>query len=193
MAWQPTIPQAGDLLTNSQADIQGNFAELETYIHPSTPTINMTPLAAVPAVPVANAWQLFTGPSPYGGSAQLSLQDNPGNIYPITQIELTDPIYGAGVLNRPKKNGWCFLPNGLLLCWMSQTAAGAVTWAFGAPHLTNFPGFSLVYTAWSGGFGAAGAAGNNTYVSHMTNASVTVQMNLAAVPLTYVTVWAIGE
>lgn len=178
MAWQPTIPQAGDLLTQSQSDIQGNFAELETYIKPSTPTITMTQLAAAPGAPIANAWQLFTAPSPYGASSELSLQDDAGNVYPITQCHAAT-------------NGWTILPSGILMFWATRAAAGAVTIDFNAATAPNFPGFTNLFNVSMSFQAPAGFPNSIAYISAGNAARVTIQCTVPAV--TFVSVLAIGN
>jgi len=126
MPYDENIPDANDLLSQSQADIQQNFAALKTLIDIDHETfgaanegkhIQVTlPESAGDPAPAANEAIVYTKLSAVTGETGLFWQkENAGDV-----IEMTAYNQAA--------SGYTLLPSGMKLCWGTGTINnGSVT------------------------------------------------------------------
>jgi len=107
MAYNNAIPAAGNLLSQSQADILNNFIAIATVVDPNNGTLTLTQAAA-----------------PATGANQVSLYALTGTSALRIKTATTDvDIMSAGKTTT----GWCILPSGIIMKWGygSITAANA--------------------------------------------------------------------
>lgn len=104
MAWNPNIPQPTDTLSQSQADILGNFQALDALfddgiqnvvllpVQTSDPTTSSTQIALYSKVGISTAQELFLRRTSNG-----AVQDTTGSLQ--------------------ANSGWSYLPSGILIKW----------------------------------------------------------------------------
>lgn len=124
MAYNAAIPQPTDQLSQSQADILGNFQALNTVVLSNNGSVTFPNQAVAPTLP-ANQDGLYaivpTAIAPFPTSALSELFVSK-NIFGggTSQIPLTlsilstaTPLSGA--------SGWTYLPSGIIMQWGSGT------------------------------------------------------------------------
>ena len=136
MAYNAIIPQAADLLSQSQAGILGNFTEINNLIDPNTGQLKKALIIDTAADPVTTAAQVGFYQKVGATSAVPELffrRNTSGAVIPMTEAVKTDP-------------GWTYLPSGIILQWGSMTIPGGnadLNWAM--PRA--FPTATLSVTA----------------------------------------------
>jgi len=146
MAYNPNIPQAGDIISQSQAQILQNFQEINTLIG-----VNHIDFSD----PTNEGKHKFVtmpeqGSDPVTGATELALYAK-HSIYGqvTTELFIRDPSNG-GVFDITSSfagaNGWTFLSSGLLMMWGFGNATGDT----GNVTITQLPGgtgpvFSAIY------------------------------------------------
>lgn len=131
MAYKEDIPQSTDVISNSQADLLGNFQIIKQLIDKNHATFgspqqgkhNVVMMPVQTPVPVLDAGDaaLYTLSSPLGigVSPELFLRRPSG---PGADVPLTPRFANA--------NGWSYLPSGILLKWGNGTGSGNFTLNF---------------------------------------------------------------
>ena len=144
MAYNEAIPQSTDLLSQSQADIQTNFAAIKTLVdinHETFDTadqgkhkhVTLTEQGADPTT-AANEVAVYAKLSALGGlGAALYIRDEGDG----TVTNFTSAGKAA--------NGWTRLPSGILLKWGSGTT-GAGAQAFVLPVDATIPIYTTIYS-----------------------------------------------
>ena len=123
MAWNQNKPLAGDLLSQSQADLQGNFQALNGMLDPINPTLKLTSIAQTPVGP--NQLNMFVQLDPTtGNTPQLFVQRETGSVDTPTLLNFTGS-------NKTAASGWTYLPSGLELFWGTGVGGTAVAFADG--------------------------------------------------------------
>jgi len=124
MAYSNSIPGANDLLSQSQQDIQDNFAAIKTLVdinhvtfdtgdqgkhkHISFPEQGADPTTA------ANEKALYSKQSALSGVAELFIRnESDGDVVEITSA-------------TKASEGWTMLPSGIQLVWGGSTIAGEI-------------------------------------------------------------------
>lgn len=140
--YQNNIPQSTDRLTDSQADLLANFAQLQTYLTVNHTGLNNGPitlgkhnLVSFPAQGLQpgfltneNGLYSFVNPTTTKAEIYAHKQTQAGS----NDIPMTASVISA---NAPARNtpGWSYLPSGILMKWGIITAAGGS----GTADLTN--------------------------------------------------------
>lgn len=153
MAYNPNIPQATDVLSQSQQDLLNNFtsigntfdvnhvdfnagADAGKHIYVEFPAQPMSPPITFPAGEMV----LYSFLS--GVTSQNEIYVNKTNQATVVQIPLTASI--LSVASDPGNNvsGWTYLPSGILLMWGNGTANGNTNITF--PVAATVPTFTNV-------------------------------------------------
>jgi len=130
MPYQNNIPQPGDLLSQSQADILNNFAALQTLIdvnHVDFVSIDqgkhkfvtMPVQAAAPPVGAFLATEVgfYNFVNPDTTAEEVYVHTSQSGAAVIAEVPLT--------ASNQAITGWCYLPSGLILKWGDDvTVAG---------------------------------------------------------------------
>lgn len=128
MVFQPNIPQATDQISQSQADILGNFQALDPLING---LINLPAQGANPA-PTGNNIIFAKAYANTAGKIEVFIQNQAGT----TNIPITATFPSGNA-------GWTYLPSGVLMCWNQGTIlAGNSTVTVLFNTVPNFPGFT---------------------------------------------------
>lgn len=143
MAYQPNIPQATDLISQSQSDILGNFQALQTLID-----VNHVDFAS--ADQGKHKWCSFPaqGSSPGTTATEVAVFCRTSTLTTFNELCIQHPSNGTVVemtasnLNTP---GWSFLPSGILLKWGTVTSAGAGSHVFTYPTGATIPVYNQVF------------------------------------------------
>lgn len=152
--YNAAIPQPGDLLSKSQADILNNFDALNTFVSVNHEALNSVaphaqgkhkqiemPVQAVAVATDATQWSMFVKnntlaiPAPAVWLTPPVSAQHPAG----TEIDITT----ATLAN----NGWCRLPCGLKMLWATGVSPYNVPFALTAANVTGFPGFTTVFNA----------------------------------------------
>lgn len=183
MAYNANIPMPTDQLSQSQADLLGNFQALSTLIN-----VNHVDFAS--ADQGKHKWVTFpvqagSPPIAFGAgevalysflnpiTSQNELYVNKTNQATVTQIPGTASI--LSVTSNPGNNvsGWTYLPSGILLKWGNSTATGSTVINF--PVAATIPVFTNVMSVLVTPFAAGGADSNIAVrISSFTNTTMTV-------------------
>ena len=139
MAYNSAIPAAGDLLSQSQADINNNFIAIGNFIDVNNMVLKFSSTAA-PTV-----------------SSGLSMYLDSSNILRLKTVSKDVSVNGATLAS----NGWSAFPSGLIMIWGSISVGGGSTSSPGSATVTfsgtsGFPGFSAVYNSQVTGIRTAG-------------------------------------
>lgn len=113
MAYNPNIPQANNLLSQSQADILNNFTSIGTLLDPNNGAVTFPQQVADETT---NGTTVALYSKTAGGNTQLFFR-------PVSN---GTPINLTGSLKS--QNGWAYLPSGILLQW--GNTIGGTTQAF---------------------------------------------------------------
>ena len=160
MAWQQNKPAAGDLLAQSQGDIQGNFQALNTLVNPTIPSVTLTQIPGAAPGAIANTWQIYN--APLNATSTLYLESPAGTQIPMTSALAANP-------------GWTWLPSGIKMWWQSIARPGGGTTTLNFNAAANFPGFAT-FTVPSLAFQAPGGFPNEiVYYSVCSLTSITLQ------------------
>lgn len=172
MAYSSTIPQAGDLLSQSQNDMLNNFAAIGTVMAVNHKPFNdgaqgkhkflqIPEEAAAPAT-AANEGGLYCKESPSTATTALFFRNESSG----DEVELT----GA----KKAVDGWVYFPSGIIMMWgtviVGATTSAVATYVVGAgiPVLTTAYNVQLTMDG--------GALDTGTvYEKLLTNTAVTVQ------------------
>lgn len=154
MAFQPNIPAATDIKSQSQSDIQGNFQAIQTLVGinhvnfgaadqgkhnlVTFPLTSTSPAAPVFAATEEGLYNLVNA----------TTSKNELYVHRQTVDAPTDIPFTASILSNTavasSDNGWTYLPSGLLLKWgrvSAPTASVAIT-----PTVTSGgPNFTRVF------------------------------------------------
>jgi hypothetical protein len=131
MAYNPNIPQAADLLSQTQAGILGNFTEINNLIDPNTGEVKKAFVIDTAADPATTATQvgLYQKIGATSGIPELFFRRNTSGFV----IPMTEAIKTA--------TGWSYLPSGLIIQWGTSTINNSTQIIFNKPF-TN-PGGCL--------------------------------------------------
>jgi len=166
MAFQSNIPQPGDFLKNSQADILGNFTALASFgagyadlsIQATQP-----PTLAVGAV-TDSVLYAFVNPTTAVGELYVQKQINGGQAQiPMTASSMSTLAFiGCEI-------GWSYLPSGLLVKWgnvnmTTATLAITPTVTSGGPNFQR--AFQVFLTAYDTSVNTNFTVGQRTTVSN---------------------------
>lgn len=142
MAYNQNIPEASDLISQSQADLKANFQAIQTLLtvnheifgaagegkhkHVSFPNQSASPTTTATEVAV------FARSSSLSSASELCVRrQSDGNVYEFTS-------------STAAANGWTRLPSGILIKWgSSATVGGAQTISF--PVAASVPVFSSIF------------------------------------------------
>ncbi len=140
MAYQNNIPQATDLLSQSQSDILDNFAAIQTLIdvdhvdfanadEGKHKKVTFPVQSPAPSFGVGEIG-LYNFLDPITGLNELYISNSAGTDYPITAAETPTVT-----------SGWTYLPSGLLMVWGDDTiiAGGVISILYSS--VGGFPGF----------------------------------------------------
>lgn len=133
MPYNSNIPQPGDELSQSQADLLNNFIAIGTMLAPNNGAVTF-PQQGANVATGATTVALISKAGVLGAGTQLFYQP-PSSAAPI---EFTASVKAA--------SGWTMLPSGIMLQWGSFTMAGGnATQSFAL--LKAFPTANLSVTA----------------------------------------------
>ena len=132
MAYQPNIPLPGDLLSQSQADINGNFTALGNMLNVNAGTLAGTLILPQITAPTLTGNQVGLYNSGTGTANALSVIVGTNAPIDFTTAGKTNP-------------GWCRLPCGIKLLWFDVLS---VTGGTAYPITTGggFPVFTTIYS-----------------------------------------------
>lgn len=140
MAWQPTKPQATDALSQSQADIQGNFLSLDPLF--SNGIQSRVSLPVQPGAP--------TFPAGNEGLYNLNFSLNSKNelfVHKVAgagtaDIPMTASTLSSNAAPATFSSGYTYLPSGIILRWEQGSGSGTVNM-----NLSGGPTFTGIITA----------------------------------------------
>jgi hypothetical protein len=175
MAYQNNIPGANDELSQSQTDIQGNFAAIETLItvdHVDFNVVNSGMHQAIhfvsqaaPPTTLAAVTSIYCAPSiatPGSYSLFYQGQNVPG--VGVGPFEFTGGVFGT----NNTTNGYAILPSGLVIQWGTLTIASPAAFvAFPFPTAFSKYCFSLTLTS------IAAAQPSKTFICQIQDGSLT--------------------
>ena len=149
MAYQANIPQATDRLKDSQADLLGNFQELNTYLNVNHTAIDGTADQGKHKF-VTLPFQTVVPPALPNELNIVSLLDVTGsnNLFMTTNSGSALQITGGAVNFTPPTtiNGWVPLVPGFYMKWFTHTqpvlSPGISSGVFTFPIAPNIPVFS---------------------------------------------------
>lgn len=137
MAYNPNIPQPGDKIKDSQAQILANFQALAPLIDGEIPTdfLILPEQGAAPSTG-ANQMGVYTKQGSFSSASELFVRRESDG----AELNVTQSSLGS--------NGWSFLPSGLLIKWGSANVTGS-----GAGHTATItfpaggtiPAFGTIY------------------------------------------------
>ncbi len=154
MAYNPNIPQGTDLLSQSQSDIQTNFATIQTVFDVNHVDFNASgagkhiyvelPVAAGnPIPPIAfPAAEIAVYAATNATTTVNELYVNKTNQATVVQVPMTASILSTNSNPGLNVSGWTYLPSGILLKWGVGTANGSTTILF--PVAATIPVFTNV-------------------------------------------------
>lgn len=154
MAYNQNIPQATDLLSQSQGDIQSNFQAIKTLVDINHVTFGAADqgkhkwvtLPVQGATPPAGAGFLAGELGLYNASYTVTNQSelfiNKTNQATVVQVPTTASILSTN--SNPGLNvaGWTYLPSGIIMKWGNGTANGNTAFVF--PVAATIPVFTNV-------------------------------------------------
>lgn len=146
MAYNNSIPQPTDIISDSQSDILGNFAAIKTLIDVNHETFGSAdegkhkfvqmPIQGSGPTTAATEMALYTK-NDAGGTPQLYVRrDTSGD-----EIEFTG--------STSSQNGWTRLPSGILLKWGRTNPSGVGDSTVTLPTGASIPVFANVFTAFT--------------------------------------------
>ena len=148
MPYQQNIPQPTDLLSQSQADILGNFQGIKTLIDVNHVTFDAigagkhfkVSLPVQSPAPTFDAGEVgmysFLNPT----TSKNELYINKTNQITVTQIPATASVLSITSAPASGASGWTYLPSGILLRWGAFT--GQTGYAVQSVTGSGFPGFT---------------------------------------------------
>lgn len=143
MPYNPNIPQAADLLSQSQGDILANFQALQTLID-----VNHVDFAS--GDQGKHKWVSLPvqGASPVTAATEIALFSRTSAL--TTVPELCIRFAGNGTVIEATStllanNGWTYLPSGVLLKWGSVAGAGPGAHTAAYPVAATIPVFNQVF------------------------------------------------
>lgn len=153
MAYQQNKPQANDVKSQSQADIQGNFQAIKTLIDVNHGTFgsanegkhNKVSLPVQSPAPTFAAGEegLYTFLNPTTAKNELYVHrqtvDAPTDI-PFTASKVSNTAMASS------DSGWTYLPSGILLKW-GRVSAPTATVAITPTVTSGGPNFTRVFRA----------------------------------------------
>ena len=156
MAYQPNIPLATDRLKDSQADIQGNFQELNTYLNVNHTAIDGTanqgkhkfvtmPIQGAAPGTLANELAMYSKLSAFTGENEVFIQRSSSG----TEMQVTGATV-TGSLLTGNSEGYLPLGNGYMIKWFMPTplnitvsGQSSATRNFNYPSPANIPPFTI--------------------------------------------------
>lgn len=112
MAFKANIPAAGDLLSQSQADILNNFTALNAVLNVNLGVLNL-PINATAPTTLANTPAIYSKLNSSSVPALFWRQQSSG-----TEVDFTTAVLSA--------TGWCTLPCGLIMQWGTDSLGATV-------------------------------------------------------------------
>lgn len=135
MTFKPSIPQPGDLISQSQVDILNNFTSIGTAFDVNHVDFNQSGAGKHFKVEMPNQ-----SPGPTGVAGQATIYANGGDIWAIkgagTAYQLTDGA--SGNVDSTSTNGSSFLPGGMIIKWGTSTIIGGTN-NIGVTYTTSMP------------------------------------------------------
>ena len=139
--YTPSVPQAAQTISSTQAPIQSNFQAISDLV-----AVNHTPFGSNAAVPGTHATITFADQSASvpsnPPSGQVNLYNNIGS-GSIAELYLQYPTGAPGVPTNPipitvgsAGGGYTYLPTGIIMQWGIKTASssGSVITSFDTTH-----------------------------------------------------------
>lgn len=150
MAYQSNIPQATDLLSQSQDDILNNFLAIAAAFNLNHGNFNaanqgkhnFVQMPAQSPAPTTGAGEvgLYCANSALSSQPELFFRKQSGSTAPVTNYEISSAGYSA-------TDGWARLPSGILLKWGNGTQVTPGNFIVTYPVAATIPVFTATYTA----------------------------------------------
>jgi hypothetical protein len=141
MAWNPNIPNPTDVLSQSQADIKGNFQALDPLFSNGIQDVVDLPVQALaPTLPAGDVGIYNLN---YATTAKNELFVHKITNAGTADIPLTASILSTVTAPTAFSSGYTYLPSGILLRWEQGSGTGGVTMTLGG----GFPAFNGIITA----------------------------------------------
>jgi hypothetical protein len=140
VAYQNNIPQATDLLSQSQTDILNNFAAIQTLID-----VNHVDFASVDQGKHKFITFPVQGAAPAFAAGEIGLYNFLDPVTAVNQLYVVNAVGSATPMTASElpsaTSGWTYLPSGLLMVWGEATiiAGGVITVLYSS--VGAFPGF----------------------------------------------------
>lgn len=141
MAYNPNIPQPGDLISISQGDILANFQAIKTLID-----INHEDFASANAGKHKFLTMTVQAPAPVFAVGEIGVFSFLSAVTGVNELNITNSAGTTTPFSASLQNpsGWSYLPSGVLLKWgNSGTIAGANAIVF--PVAANIPVFNNIF------------------------------------------------
>lgn len=139
MPFNANIPQPADQLSQSQADVLGNFQAIGGMLDLTVgaTAIKFARDGAVPPTAATDVGLYAANSVTFPGTTALFFRNQNNG----TSVDITSSLAAA--------NGWTRLPSGILLKWGTGAAAGGanVTTVVAFPVAANIPVFAHIYSA----------------------------------------------
>jgi hypothetical protein len=149
MAYNPNIPQATDVLSQSQGDLLNNFMAINTFVivdhagfsDPNEGKHNKVTFPVQNPAPTFLAGEigLYSFLNPVTSANELYVANSAS---PSVATPMTASILSTNANPGNNVSGWTYLPSGLLLKWGNVTANGNTAFLF--PVAADIPVFTNV-------------------------------------------------
>lgn len=143
MAYQANIPQPGDKIKDSQADLLGDFIALKSLIDVNHETFGASDEGKHKwvALPVQ-------GSAPTTAAGEVAIYSTTSSLTGVSELSVKADLAGTAVEFTSKTegtNGWTRLPSGILIKWgtTSTLTAGANTITL--PTGVSIQAFATIY------------------------------------------------
>ena len=169
MAYNASIPQPTDQLSQSQSDILGNFQALANVVGANSGSVTFPNQVVAPTFP-ANQDGLYSLTPAISPFPELYVNKNNQN-GTTSQIPFTaSTLSTTSAAPAQFSNGWSYLPSGIIIKW------GSVAYVAGTVTFDTTVAFSQVLTIQTTILSASGAIGAAT-VKTVSNTQFTYSAN----------------
>jgi hypothetical protein len=172
VSWNPNIPQATDVVAQSQPQLLGNFGALDTWASVNHVGIGAASFSGEHTV----VQMVLQGADPALNAGEVAIYNKTLTLTGVNELFVSKQATGtvipmtAAVLGGV--DGWSYLPSGLLMKWGTRNINGTanVTYPAGA----GYPAFTSVFVMFTTPYNS----GTNTVAINTIPGSATLAFNV---------------
>ena len=172
MSYQTNIPQPGDRISKSQADILGNFSALAPFGNGYCDLPEQSPAPTLPG----NDQGIYGFVNATTGVNETYFHkqtvDAPSEV-PGTACSMSYTAMASCV------NGWGYLPNGLLMKWGTSLAPNNTNFNVNVASLSGGPVYNQIFTTYLTPVWNSATPTNTASVPFLTESAVTTAGNFS--------------